>query len=180
MINLLPPEKQEIILREKFSRLLFVFLLGLAFILFSALVSLLPAFVYLDSKNKEAARELKAIEQSRVFKDVQEIEKGIRELNQKIALIQKNKTLVAEPSVFLEKLLEHKNKGIKINSFDYSFLGALPVVSLKGISAARASFLAYSAKLKNEPLIKSVNSPIANILKEKDFDFGLTIEFIKQ
>lgn len=176
MINLLPLEKQEIIYKEKRRRFLMAFGLGFAFVLFWGFILALPSFFYLTSKERELSRELKALEDSRILKDVKSIEEEIQNLSQKLTLEKQNRQKTQVPSVFLEKILSLKPQGLSINSLSYNQAPAQSAVSIRGSAQKRSILIDFADKLKKEPLIKNVNFPITNILKETNIEFTIIAE----
>lgn len=177
MINILPKEKKELIEKERARRFFLILGLSLFIFLILSIIVLLPPFLYLTEQKKEIKRTIKILESGPIFKEIQEIENKILGLNQKLVSFNNNQSVILDLSLFIEKILEQKPQSLKIQLISFEHLTKVPRISLQGESPSRDLLLEFVKDLNEEKLIEKVHSPITNILREKDIEFNLTIEF---
>lgn len=177
MINILPEEKKKVVEKERIRRFIFILGVSLVTFLILAIILFLPSFLYLINQKKEIERTIESLESGPIFKEIQEIESEILDLNQKLILFQNNQSDVLNLSLFIEKILEQKPKSLEIQAISFERLAEVPRFSLQGKSPSRDLLLEFVENLNKEELIEKVHSPITNILREKDIDFNLIVEF---
>lgn len=177
MINIIPEERKKIIEKERIRR--FVLVLGISLFSLSIFLIILsiPSVVYLSGEEREIKRTIGALESGPIFKEIRNIEKEIQELSKKLILFQNNQDNVLSPSFFVEKILEQKPGSLKIETMSFNKLNKIPKITIRGRSPSRLELLKFIGDLSGTPSIKNVYSPIANILREKDVEFNLVVEF---
>lgn len=177
MINLSPLEQQRIILKQRLVRFFVIFNLGLIFTFSIGFILLFPSLFYLIYQERELNRNLEILKKEPILTEFRDIENNIKSVNQKLTIIQNNQKSLISPSILLKKILAGKPEGLSFQSIAYSFLNGKSVFSLSGKTSTRSVFLRFIEDLKKEKMIKNIQSPLANILKEKDSGFNLTLEF---
>ena len=80
-------------------------------------------------------------------------------------------------SIFISAILGNKPEAVKIEIISFDKLAKIPKVSLQGKSPRREELLTFIENMEKEKLIKKVHSPITNILRDKDIEFSLIVEF---
>lgn len=177
MINIIPEERKKIIGKERVGRFVLVLGIFLFLLLIFSIILSIPPVIYLNSQQKEIKRTIEAFEAGSIFKEIRNIEKEIQEFNQKLILFQNNQNNVLNPSFFLAKILEQKPDSLKIETMSFNKLNKIPKITIRGRSFSRSELLKFIGDLNGVPSIKNVYSPIANILREKDVEFNLVVEF---
>lgn len=147
-----------------------------SFLIFSIILSI-PFVVYLNEQQKEIKRTIEAFKAGSIFKEIRDIEKEIQDFNQKLISFQDNQNNALNLSFFLAEILEQKPDSLKIETISFGNSNKIPRITIRGRSPSRSEFLKFVAALNGISSIKNVYSPIANILREKDFEFNLVAEF---
>lgn len=177
MINIIPEERKKIIGKERIRRFVLVLGIFLFLLLVFSIILALPSVVYLNGQQKEIKRTIETFEAGPIFKEIRNIEKEIQDFQQKLILFQNNQSNVLSPSFFIARILEQKPDSLKIETMFFSKLNKIPKITIRGHSPSRLELLKFVGDLNGVPSIKNVYSPIANILREKDVEFNLVVEF---
>lgn len=177
MINIIPEERKKIIEKERIRRFIFVFGIFIFSLLIFSIILAVPSVIYLNGQQREIKRTIETFEAGSIFKEIRDIERAIREFNQRLILFQNNQSAVLKPSFFLSKILEQKPDSLRIEAMSFSKLNKIPRITIRGRSSSRSELLKFIGDLKEIPSIKNVYSPIENILREKDVEFNLVVEF---
>lgn len=171
-MNFLPEEDKRKIKKEYLRRLFVV----LGIFSFSAIsigiILLLSSAVFLRGQKHNLERQL-AISEERLLRG--KIENTIslaEELNAKISLLGSGQENIGEKSAFIKIILEEKTNKIKINDFFFD----KGKVLIQGISENRQNLLSFIDSLRKKKDFKKVESPVSNLIKERDIEFKLTIE----
>lgn len=171
-MNFLSEENKKTIKREYFRRLFIVIGLFSFGAILIGVVLLLPSSFFLKSQ-KENLKRLLVISEERFSRSKTEnIIPIVEKLNVKISLLSSGQKNIEEKSAIIKSILEEKTSKIKINDF---FLEK-GKVSIQGLSDSREDLLAFIASLKNKKYFKKVESPVSNLIKEKNIEFIISIE----
>ena len=73
----------------------------------------------------------------------------------------------------LEDILSHKSSSISIKSI---VSGDIENFGIRGNSASRADLLLFIQGLEDDPRLRKVESPISNLLAEKDSEFLIKLQ----
>jgi Tfp pilus assembly protein PilN len=89
------------------------------------------------------------------------------------------KVLVAKPlaqpiSTIYQHLIEKRLAGVQLTRLEFTATDG-GQVSVDGQSTTRAAFLAYLEALRADPYFQRVESPVKNIIRERDISFNLTV-----
>lgn len=182
MINLLPQEIKQAILRERFSRFI-IFSSSVTALILVIGISLLsvPWFVLtLEERNLKNQQEI--LLKAPALARVQEIETKLKTLNTKLEAFQKNQARAVRSSVVFEKILARRN-GIQIQSFVYgapSNKESSIQMRLKGVARNRDALLRFVDTLEADESFSSVRLPISNLLRGTDIEFVLTFDVMPE
>jgi hypothetical protein len=177
MINLIPNEEKKKMTKYFYYRLAVLFLAMLCVSLFIAILALLPAYFFSNSKNNIASKKLEIQKTQYVPLFGQETETVIKDINNKLNLIEsaeKNKFLVSEKvinAIFMKKI-----SSIKITQISYennSTTGRK--ISIRGTAPSRETLLSFRKALEDGSSFKSVDLPISNFVKGSDIQFYLSL-----
>lgn len=179
MINLLPPQEKETILREEKKRLttilwflFFVFLFCLILILFSV-------ESYLGGQ--VGAQKIIIAQQEEEFNnpETQAIKEKINATNlmlAKLGVFYKNQTNFSK---ILEDISETMPEGIHLTNLSVSRSAADKMavqISLSGLSSTREILFNFKKNLEGRPEFKEINFPSSNWVKPTDVNFNVSFK----
>lgn len=175
MPNLLPEKNKKENCQQFFYRKLAVLMIVIAILIFIACVFLASVYIYFSlggSVGKEEGKslvELSSADQSLV--------KETQGLNQKLEILLPAED-AALPSSVAISVVDGKEEGINIHHLALECQGQTKtcVVAVLGQAGDRQSLLDYVADLRQNKLFKSVESPVNNLISDKDSQFSLELE----
>lgn len=170
-MNFLPDENKILFKKEYFRRLEVISGCFSFFIIFFSVAMLLPKFVLLSSEKKFLQEKLESINQvvsSTISKDIDAM---VAEVNREISSILGGEPNGYEKSMLIKIITNAKTVGVSLKNIDINNKQIL----VKGTGKMRADMLNFVDILKKESIFKKVDSPVGNLLKEKDVEFLLTI-----
>ena len=175
MSNLLPEKNKEENRRRFFYRELAVMTAMISVLIFISCILLVAIYIYLsfgDAGKKDYGKtliELSANDQILV-KDAQEI-------NKKLKILLPDEDAVS-PSAVVVALFDGQREGINLHHLAMECQGVTKVctVAVLGRTKERQDLLDYVADLRRSELFKSVESPINNLISDKDSQFSLELE----
>lgn len=171
MMNFLLEEDKKIIRKEYWRRLL-----GLAGIFsFSAIligtILLFSVFLLLKSEKANFTRQVVISEERLRRSQAENIVPLVRDLNSKIVFLEEGWKNIEEKSTVISGILEEKPEGVKINNLFFD----KKKITIQGFSNTRQGLFLLVDNLKKKGF-KKVESPISNIIKEKDIEFSINID----
>ena len=171
MINLLPVEAKKQLAHDRFSRLLFVCGLIMLAIFFSGAALMFLAFVSLNLQKGELLRELEAARKSPTLQRVEEVEASIRKTNERLRIFSRSLGRENRISHILEAVIGYRQSTVSLEELTFSGPSEF---RLKGVAGTRDDLLVFTRLLNSSDLIAKVNSPISNLLKDRNVEFSLT------
>lgn len=183
MINILPIEDKKEIKREYFKRLSITALFSLAVILLAAIIMLLPTMLLLNESESVAQQELVFINQKIEDAGLSQIKPFVDDINKKIGVL-KQASGFRKHSETIGEIFAAAGSGVKISAFSLSAKGQTEGVVISGNSSTRKDMLSFIESLKrckagartNCTPFDKVESPVSNLLKERDIDFSIKAE----
>lgn len=177
-INLLPDEQKAVIRAEYRRRIIVALGWFAALMIATNIILLVPAWFAFTAQEQELTRQLDAIEKGSLFTRVTEIESSIRTLNSEIRQYRAEERRVEHATPAFDAVLESRGAGVAITTLSFAASpkmadGRARLVIL-GNASDRASLLAFSDRLKAQPGVEVVESPISNLLRETDVDYQIT------
>jgi hypothetical protein len=175
MINLLP-EKEKIALRKEY-RLRFIIVAEwmLLIVILGAAVLMAPSYLLSYSKRKST--------ESIYSKPATEKQQEYIELNRKItsgkALISLLKPV--KPPLVVSDLIavvtkHHVKNAISVTDIFYAFTEpSTTKIQVRGIAKTRQNLIDFKSALEQEPSIEKADFPVANLAKDSNIDFTLTL-----
>lgn len=171
-MNFLPEEDKRKIKKE-YLRRLFVIIGIFSFSAISiGIILLLPPSIFLKDQKHNLERQLVISEERLSRGKIENTISLAEEINTKISLLDSGQKNVGEKSAFIKIILEEKTNKIKINDFFF----AQGKVLIQGLSENRQNLLSFIDSLRKKKDFKKVESPVSNLIKERDIEFNLTIE----
>lgn len=163
--------------REKILRILTGFAINLVSAMLVGMVFMLPAYFVLALSKDDVLRRLKAAEEVFEKKEFKALEEKINRINARVSAFEKNESRRKEFAPLLRKLAENTPDAVRL-----AFVGVsknqegLYMISLQGEATTRDEFLKYTEKLGGVREFMSIDSPVANLLKETKTAFTLNIK----
>jgi len=179
MINLLPEEEKILIKKEYGRRLAVVSGIFLFILVCSAVILLLPSYLPLSSQKQSFESRLNAVKQGLSREKADEVEFSIRGLNDKLEFFGKQGENTRQISVLIKQILSVKSPSVKLSAFTYqegTQEKKNEQMLIYGIAATRSVFLAFIEVLKTVNGISEVQSSPANLMKDKNVEFNLTLK----
>lgn len=177
-MNLLPPEIKSEIAKKRRRRFIVVLGMFAAAALLVSIILLLPSFFMFSFQEKYLDIQLASIKQSGELEKAGEIGKIAGELNKKSELILWGKAQSRPASSYLLKIVELEPAGVSLNTFNFSRNKnkGTAEFSLAGTAEERGDLLTFVKKLEASRNFSKVNSPVSNLLAERNFNFSLILE----
>jgi len=176
MINLIPKQEEERIIRDFYLRVLAAFFLILGFAVSIASVTLLPSFIFsMERKDFVLDKLEQTVGQpvSRLDKEAQETIKNLEGMLSSIEASKKTNYIVTEK--IIDKVLAKKIPGIKITKISYNNSADGKEVGISGIASDRENLLTFRRAFENDADFKKVDLPISNFVKGSNIIFYLNI-----
>ncbi len=174
MINLLLPEEQKKLSSEYHHRLLTVagFLISAWFIIILIIIGSLYWYIFLQ--RTEAEQMLAKVNSGSILAEVEKQTLTIKNFNDLVKQWQSGE-VANSPSLIIKDLLSDRRQ-VVVQQLNYSAKSAEgAIITLSGKSPTRQQFLTYLASLEKNPLFKKINSPVKNLIQEKNISFTLEI-----
>lgn len=177
MINLIPNKEKKKKVKDFYFRLLVMFFAVLGFSILIASVSILPAYFLSLAKKNLVNAKLEIQKNEPVPPPSQETLDTIKNLNNKLSLVEKNKSnrYIISQKIINEIMLE-KMPDIKITRINYqndTIKGK--TISLNGTAESRERLLLFRKALEDNVLFKKVDLPISNFVKGSNIRFYLNL-----
>lgn len=168
-LNLLPPKEKENLKLTKINRLI-IFYSGIIFVLLLIFIILISSTLLFLTIQLKVIEKLVALEEKSPFSlATKNKEKEITLVNQKLKMIDKIQSDHQKYSIILEDLAKMIPPGAQLSSF--SFDNQTKKASLLGYALERNSLLVLKESLEKFPKFTALESPISNLLKQKDINF---------
>ena len=172
-LNLLPPEDCVRIQHENLSRFLMVSYSFFALLLATGAILLLPTYFFLFFQYRGAADQVSVAEHNATSEQSLEIESRVKKTNEKLRQLATEHTLAASPvTQYLQDIAMRMPLTITLTSFSYE--QKANTILLQGNATTRADLLVFIDKLRDHPDFSNIESPVTNILKERDVSFNLS------
>jgi len=173
MSNLIPQNEKKEIYKVYKWRVATSFL-GAFFVLIIVLIGVTaPSYLVFYNKNKSLEVSIAALESGErgvgVKTDIEEIKKVNTQLSVLESVVNKEEGIADS----LEDILLHKEKNISIKSINSN---DGETFEIRGSANDRDGLLVFIQSLEDSSKIKNVESPISNLLAEKDAEFLITLQ----
>ena len=175
MINLLTKEGQEKLIREYRRRRLVVACFPRAVIWLVGLVTVGALVYQIHQKQAETDEALNRVSlEPNANAGTQD---SLQETNADIATLKKSGTSRPSLSGLWKNVLEDKANGVRITDWRWGIDTKTKVTKLElvGRSSTRQALLDFIEKLKQNKTFTTVDSPISNLIKNRDLDFTITL-----
>lgn len=181
MINLLPRDKKQTLVREYRIRWARVALGSVALVSLMGVASLAPSFATISYRSALFKTDAQKIEERITIleREKQPLSKQA-EVRRRIALLVPSGEVPMFPSDLLSTVAQLKTSGVRLDTVSYSLLAekkgeANGKISVAGFAEDRAALLRFVGALESEKRFVSVDSPISNLVHDKSLRFTLEI-----
>lgn len=183
MINILPIEERKEIKKEYLKRLSVVALVFFAITMLMAIVMLLPTVFFLNESESLSRVELEYVNKKLSDVGIAQISPMIEDLNRKVQIL-KTSSNFSKHSEIITEIMSAGGSGVKISALSVKMSAGKESIFISGRSETRKDLLAFVENLKKckaglntkcTPFEK-IESPLSNLLKEKDIDFSINAE----
>lgn len=177
MINLISIEERKKRVKDFYFRLIILFFVILSLCVFVASFAILPSYLISLLQKNSANQKLLEEKNKPILSLNKEIPEFIKNMNNKLSLIEKTKKdkfLVSERVI--NEIISKKMSDIKINQFTYkNDILHNKIISITGTAKSRERLLLFRNTLENDPLFSKIDLPISNFVKGSNIHFSLTL-----
>ncbi len=175
LLNLLPPEDQTRIGRQRLARFFTYTNAGIAILLLTGNALLLPTYFFLFFQNQGAQELLAAQQQTINTEQAHNIETRIQQINAALNQLQTYNAITQEDSLttLITHIIAEAPLGITLASL--SFDKETNRVTIRGNAVTRNDLLQFISAIRAQPAFYDVQSPVENILREKNILFTLSL-----
>ncbi len=176
MVNLLPPKNLAALKKEYLNRLVTVVAVLLASVVVIVLIISVTIYLILSLKEKSLISEIGGASLGAKNNNFEKVASSIADVNTNILLVNNisNKTTF---QAVLDLILASKTSGINVESLELdNSEGENQRLTIKGRFNNRKVFIDYVDVLRKDPRVKSINSPVDNLIKEVAGSFSLDLK----
>lgn len=172
------PEKELRALKREYRIRLFIFLIFfMSCSVFVGVVSLIPAYIYSYSQEKESIFNLSALKNKMKNSEINNVSKELEQTSLIVKrLMEQNSQIIY--SDLINNIAKNKNAGVTINSFNFSSQGnatsSIGAV-IQGKAGTRESLIQFKNKLESDPNIISVELPVSDLAKSKNISYSIKL-----
>lgn len=175
-MNLLPEEYKKDLVLEAWRR----YMVGVGPYLFVVMAIgvglLLPSYFILQFQIRGLEQQFQVNQGSQEYQQLQKDVAKIKETDGKFKKFSQFEKTTKRTAPLVDDIFARVGSDITLTTFDYSQTPAgVYQILIGGRSKTRDAFLAFIDELKKSSFVKDVDSPISNLLQEKDTNFAITI-----
>ena len=175
-MNLLQDKNKKAIRGEYIRRLAVVAGMFLLFDFFVGIILIAPVYYRSGEQEKDLDFLLKNSENKIAEGGRAPAAAVINDINDKISILESRQKNAATKSAVLREISNERSDGVSLTEFVFDDKNGL---SISGTSRRREDLLGFVDLLKANERFKKVDSPVANLLKSKDFDFNIQITYVQ-
>jgi hypothetical protein len=170
-MNLLPPYQKKAIEAEIITKFSVVVLGIVGFLALFFLVLLYNSFLYINLQTPSLERRLEMEKATQKANTLESVEGEIARLNDVLLRIAKIRSRGSLNFPYILRLIGNiVPAGAELRSIVFQKEN----ISISGHADERAQVLTIKEKLEKEEIFTNVNSPLSNIVKERDINFNFT------
>ncbi|RJQ13909.1 hypothetical protein C4553_02035 [Candidatus Parcubacteria bacterium] len=173
-INLLPPEKKKDYRTELNRRLIVFYSVGLLVVLGIFVSLLLSINLYLSIESGTLNEEIATLESLPRNKELRKLELTLRDLSATLANTSAVKKELSPIHGFFNDLAAARPTGVYLLSF--SFDRQQLKASLRGFAPTRNEVIRFKENLEKVGWVAGVESPLSNVIRERDINFDFSID----
>ena len=172
-LNLLPPQDRKRIGHKRLIRFFTLCNGSIAALFATGIVLLLPTYFFLFFQNRGAIELLAARREATESEQAREAEARIQQTNTTLGRLQTDYNLTQRSlTTSMTDIVAKAPPGITLTFF--SFEKETNRVLLRGNATTRNDLLQFISAIRNHPSFREIESPVENILKERNISFILS------
>ncbi|MEK7463707.1 MAG: hypothetical protein AAB610_01125 [Patescibacteria group bacterium] len=176
--TLLPEKEIKSLKKEYRTRLFIVLIFFVSCGILTGIVSLIPAYIFSYTQEKEAIKNLQSLQESRRERGTDVVVDDLASAQSLIEDLKKHQDS-AEFSQIISEIVLRKPAQVSISSFQLGSSGETASSSLEvivqGKAMTRDSLVNFKKILEQNPLILKIDLPISDLAKSKDVSFALKL-----
>ena len=176
--TLLPEKEIKSLKKEYRTRLFIVMLFFVSCAIFIGIISLVPSYIYSYTQEKDALKNLQALQDGRRERGTDVIMKDLSATQALIDSLKFRRDGI-EFSQVIHEIILRKPAALSINSFQATKSPEAETASvdvvIQGKAPTRDSLLALKKSLEQNPLISKIDLPVSDLAKSKDISFVLRL-----
>ena len=175
MINLLPPENQRLVNQDYRRRVWTV--IGLLLLAFLVVVLIVTGSLYREERFRlaEAQQGLETTKQTLAEGELDKLAAAVKNTNEQLKRLAALPAAAAAPSTIIALIIRQRG-AVVLSKLTYAAPAGGPAkLSLEGRAPTRQEFLRYLEALQTLPFLAQVNSPVKNLIQEKNLTFTLEL-----
>lgn len=173
-ISLLPPEQKKEYKMELNRRLIVFYSIGLLTIIGIFIGLLFSITVYLDIQNDALNQQIIILETAPKAKEIRGLELAIKDFSNLLSKARTIKASLYAFHPFFRDINSIMPQGVYVNTLSVD--RQTQKASLTGFAPTRAEVIGFKDGLGKLPWVKLVDSPLSNLIKERNINFSFTID----
>ena len=173
-LNLLPSQEKKELKTAEMNQWFILFGGWLFFFLIIFILLCLSVYFYLSILVRAQNDLMEAQERHNKTQELAQFEKQIQEANQSVSQVYGLQKGLKSLTPVLEELVGLAPEGVSLTDFSYE--KSFSRIELNGRALLREQFLIFQKKIEESPDFTDIDSPISNLLKQKDVDFVLSFK----
>lgn len=170
MLNLLPPQQKKELHLGLLNQAIISTIIAVVLMILVLALLLLVAQDFLIMNLERANQELDFLQVKEEIKQLEGLEKEIKDLNRNLVFLDKHYKERSLFSLLLESLITDVPLGIRFNEI---YINETGKVNVSGYALAREILLVFKNNLENASYVSNFDFPLSNLTKAKDIDFFL-------
>lgn len=175
MLNLLPHQQKKELRLNLWNQTIVGAVAAVIFMILIGGLLLLVTQSFLNINLDELERELTLWQSKAEIKELESLEKKVRELNRELIFLDGLQKEQVRFSLFLENLAEDVPSGIRFDDISIKESN----VSLRGYALTRDILLTFKNTLESAPYVSNFDFPLSNLVKTTDINFNLSFQLVK-
>jgi len=176
MINLMLPEDKKILTAEYRRRIFFGYGTAVGFLLIIAIVAVSSFYAALRIDKASLEHQLEMEKNGMDTKGIDLYASRVVKANKMMDLLTSDNNNLHLASALLDRIIAAKPSGISLTSLEVQTVeDQKHSLVIRGRSSQRKNITDFIARLKGDPLFISVDSPFANLIKDTNSEFVMTI-----
>lgn len=173
-LNLLPPKEKEEAKLADFIRWLIFFATPISIFLIIFILLLVGTFFSLFVMTRAQEEAIKIRESDSKMQELFQTEERIAEINQILDQVYNKQKETISWTLILEEMSKIMPNGAYLTNFSYNKNNN--TISLIGWADERKDVLSVEKLLEENPLFEQVNSPLSNLLKQREINFSFSFK----
>lgn len=173
MLNLLPPQQKRELRLGILNQAITSTTIAVVFMILILALLLVVAQGFLTMNLEKANQELDFLQAKEEMKQLEGLEKEIKDLNRNLAFLDKHYKERNLFSLFLDSLITDVPSGIRFNEID---INESDRINISGHASTREILLVFKSNLERASYVSNFDFPLANLTQARDINFFLSFQ----